>query len=657
MERRRFVQIGALGVIAPLTAMALSQNAEARNAGAAAQTPSASGHSFGFAPDGSAFLLDGKPFQIRSGEIHPSRIPVPYWRQRIRMAKAMGLNTVSLYVMWNYHEYREGHFDFRTGNRDIAGFIRLCQAEGMWVLLRPGPYVCGEWDLGGIPAWLLRYPDIRLRTDSGQDPHYMAAARRYIAALAAEVRPLFAANGGPVLMLQVENEYGSYGNDAAYVAEVRQAWEDNGITGPFYTEDGLGQLEANHTETPGGAIGLSGGDAASIAQARKAFPTVPAMAGELYPGWLTHWGDDGFQGADSDVTGDLRALMDGGLSFNLYMAHGGTSFGWWAGANASNDGSDYQPDITSYDYCAPITEQGRKGPRYDAYRALIGGYAGVGPLPPVPAPVPTVSGLSCTPRPYASLWDNLERASAVTRLSGGPEPYEYHGQVQGFAVYRHRTTDAEAEAEAGASAGAGAGSLVAQGVHDYATVFVDGRYAGGVARPAVPAAVAAARGLVAGGAPLAVGQVGAGSVLDLLVEGMGHINYGHGLVDRKGITGQVALDGAALSGWTMYQLPMDEEWVAGLRPVIGDPSRPGLFFRGLLSLSPRQVADTYLDMSAWAKGAVWVNGHNLGRYWETGPQHRLYCPAEWLRPGANEILVLDLHRTASAPVTLADTLG
>ncbi|MBY8888432.1 beta-galactosidase [Streptomyces sp. PTM05] len=635
MDRRRFLMVSALS---PVAAMAVSSGTAF-----AANTPSPGGHSFSFAPDGSAFLLDGEPFQIRSGEMHPARIPVPYWRHRVRMAKAMGMNTVSLYVMWNYVEERPGVFDFRTDRRDVASFIRICQEEGMWVLLRPGPYVCGEWDLGGIPPYLLRYPDIKLRVRAADDPHYMAAARRYIRELARIVRPLLVANGGPVLMVQVENEYGSYGNDATYLAEVRQAWIDAGVDGPFYTEDGLGQVEANHTNVPGGAVALSGGDAPSVAQARTAFPSVPAMAGEVYPGWLTHWGDDGFQGADTDISGTLKGLMDGKLSFNLYMIHGGTSFGFFAGANADDLSGDYQPDITSYDYCAPVTEQGAKGPRYDAYRDLIGGYLSV-PPPAVPDPVPTLAGPSVTPRPYASLWDNLPPALPAADTVN-PQPFETYGQNSGFVLYRRRLAD---------YAG---GALDIRWVHDYATVFVNGAYAGGFSRPRIPDALASTLNVTNGNAPLTLptGQA-PDPVLDILVEGMGRTNYGHALVDRKGILESVTLAGGdPLTGWETRLLPMDERFVRGLRPKVSDPHRPGLFFRATLDL--KEPADTYLDLSGWTKGVVWVNGTNLGRYWQLGPQHRLYCPAPWLRRGSNEILVFDLHRTEPKPIGLTSTLG
>ena len=630
MDRRRFL---ALSALSPLAAMTITATAGSiASAEPVHRHPGT--HSFGFAADGSAFLLDGQPFQIRSGEMHPARIPVEYWRHRIAMAKAMGLNTISLYVMWNYVEVSEGVFDFTTERRDIAAFIRLCQAEGMWVLLRPGPYVCGEWDLGGIPSYLLSYPDIELRVDSAADPHYMAAVTRYLNALIPQIKPLMIGNGGPILMVQVENEYGSYGSDSAYLQEIRQLWIDGGIAGPFYTEDGLSEVEQNHTNVAGGAIALSGGDAPSIAAARQAFPAVPAMAGEVYPGWLTHWGDGSFPDP-SDLTSTITDFMTGGLSFNLYMVHGGTSFGFWAGANADNLSGDFQPDVTSYDYSAPITEQGVATPAYQNYRSLIAQYAGAPPA--IPAAIPTIAPASVTPKPYASLWDNLP--DPVT--STNPQPFEMLGQDYGFALYRT------------ALSGYSPGSLDIQWVHDYATVFVDGGYQGGFSRTLIPDAVSGKLNVTNNNDPLAL-TASTGSTLDILVEGLGRTNYGQAIVDRKGILETVSLAGNQLSGWQIYSLPMTTEFIDGLTPLRAATTRPGIFFTATLTLS--KVADTYLDLSGWTKGVVWVNGNNLGRYWAIGPQYRLYCPASWLRPGHNQIVVFDLHQTTSAPISFATTL-
>jgi beta-galactosidase len=604
---------------------------------------------FSFSADGEYFLLDGEPFQIRSGEMHPARIPREYWQHRIRMAKAMGMNCVALYVMWNYHEVHRGVFDFHTGNRDIEAFIRLCQHEGLWVLLRPGPYVCAEWDLGGLPSWLLSDADIQLRTDSATDARYMAAVARYIDELAPRVRPLMIEHGGPILMIQIENEFGSYGRNPAYLEELRQLWLEAGIDGPFYTEDGLPQLERNRTTVTGGAIALSNGDAAQIATARREFPTVPAMAGEVYPGWLTHWGEPHFAGLNHDISSALTAFMQQQLSFNLYVIHGGTSFGFYAGANVDDSGN-YQPDITSYDYSAPIDEQGAATPKYIKYRDIIASFLPA-PLPAIPAPIAT---LDCTafeafvPARYASIWDNLPGA-LPREQSIEAQPFEHYGQAFGFVLYR---TSLQARADA---------ALDISGVHDYATVCVGERYAGGVSRVGMPRWYAQPLHMVHR-APLALASASTeqGVVsLDILVEGMGRVNYGPELVDRKGLLEPVRMmhpDGSQslLHDWEVFLLPMDEPFIANLKPRCTNPLKPGLFFKATLPLE--EVADTWLDMGHWTKGIVWVNGHNLGRYWNIGPQTRLYCPAPWLVQGDNEVLVFDLHQLEPAPLRLADSL-
>ncbi|MEM5436446.1 beta-galactosidase [Paraburkholderia diazotrophica] len=607
-----------------------------------------SAHVFSFAKNGDGFLLDGKPFQIRSGEMHPARIPVEYWRHRIRMAKAMGMNTIALYVMWNYHESSEGTFDFHTGNRDIEAFMRLCQSEEMWVLLRPGPYVCAEWDLGGIPSYLLRYPDIQLRTDSASDSRYMSAVARYIGELIPRVKPLMAIRGGPILMIQIENESGSYASNAAYLEEIRQFWIGGGIEGPFYTEDGLVQLEQNRTYVTDGAIALSNGNAAQIEAARKTFPEVPVMAGEVYPGWLTHWGDNALQGTTVDLSTTLDELMRKNLSFNLYVIHGGTSFGFDAGANVDAQTGEYQPDITSYDYSAPISEQGVATAKYMKYREIISAYLAA-PLPEVPDAVATLATDSrvLVPRRFASIWDNLP-SSLPAAQTVNPQPFEMYGQVSGFVVYRKRLEHYRG------------GVLDIGDVHDYASVFIGGEHVGGASRARMPRDRARSLNIVHRG-PLALSSSGPNdaAILDILVEGMGRVNYGHAMIDRKGLVGPVTLRGESgvtqvLTGWEVFLLPMTASFIEDLRPICTDPDRAGLFFRAVLSLD--KVGDVYLDMSQWTKGVVWVNGHNLGRYWNIGPQMRLYCPAPWLKPGENTITLFDLHQTEARPIDLASTL-
>jgi hypothetical protein len=569
-----------------------------------------------FALAGDDFLLDGKPFQMISGEMHPARIPDAYWRQRIRMAKAMGCNTIAVYVFWNYHETAEGRFDFSTGSRDIARFMRICQEEGLWVLLRPGPYVCAEWDFGGLPPYLLRIPDLKVRC---LDPRYMAAAERYIRALARVVKPLQTSEGGPILMVQIENEYGSYGNDRNYLERLRKVWQEAGINGPFYTADGATTTMLEAGTLPGAAVGLDPGTSdAQFALARRMNPGVPVFCSEIYPGWLTHWGEQWQRPDIGPVLKQLQTLLDSHRSFNLYLVHGGTNFGFWAGANSGGKG--YEPDITSYDYDAPVNEQGRPTAKYQALRALLGRYqAGGAALPEIPAAIPAVAIPPIAMRPYASVWANLPAPIATVQ----PRPMETFGQYHGMMMYETTLV------------GQKSGALLITDLHDYATVFEDGHYIGKLDRRAGEQTIALPR------------TQNAKPVLTILVEAMGRINFAQSMIDRKGITDRVTLSGMTLMNWRVYQLPLDDDWIVRL-PEGKVDERPGVFFRGSFDLT--EPADTFLDLSGYRKGLVWVNGHNLGRYWDIGPQKRLYCPAPWLKAGKNDIVVLDLHQLEPATV-------
>ena len=579
------------------------------------------------------FLLDGKPFQIISGEMHPARIPREYWLQRIRMAKAMGCNTIAVYVFWNYLESSPGHWDLRSGNHDIAAFVRLCQAEGMWVLLRPGPYVCAEWDWGGLPTWLLKIPDIRVRC---MDTRYMNAVGKYVARLSQEIVPLQCDRGGPILMVQVENEYGSYGNDRNYVASVHRLWQEHGVTVPFYTADGPTDFMLEAGSLDSCAIGLDSGTGDDdFAVATRHNPNVPAFSSETYPGWLTHWKEKWQHPDTAGILKELRYLLSHHRSFNLYVVHGGTNFGFTAGANAFTP-VQFQPDVTSYDYDAPIDEQGRATAKYYALRKLIGEYAGH-PLPPVPMPVPVMEIPPVELRPVASLWDNLGKP-VVTPT---PEPMEALGQRSGMILYRTKLV------------GHKSGQLTITEPHDLALVFLNGRLIDTVYRDG-------------GHWTVKLPETGVKEpVLEILVEAMGHINFAQYMIDRKGITDRVTLDGMTLMNWETFKLPMTVEWVMGMKNVFADAAapggsraarveRPGLFFKGLFKLD--SVADTYMDMSGWRKGIVWVNGHNLGRYWNAGPQQRLCCPASWLKKGQNEIMVFDLLQTSAARIRGVTTL-
>jgi len=570
-----------------------------------------------FALGTSEFLLDGIPLQIISGEMHPARIPAEYWRHRIQMAKAMGCNTIGVYIFWNYHESEEGVFDFTTANHNLGEFFKIVQDEGMWLLVRPGPYVCAEWELGGLPPYLLRIPDIKLRC---MDHRYMAAVERYIARMATELKPWLITSGGPILMLQVENEYGSYGNDRIYMSRLKDLWIENGIDIPFFTGDGPTEYMLEAGTLPGCAVGLdSGSKPEHFELAGKMNPGVPVFSSETYPGWLTHWGEKWARPDTAGLLKEIRFLMDNKKSFNFYVIHGGTNFGYTSGANSGGKG--YEPDVTSYDYDAPIDEQGKPTPKYMALRKLIGSYLPKGEkLPDIPEPVPAFEIPAIGVAVFTSVWDNLP----LPVNSIQPKPFEAYNQDYGFILYSTELI------------GHKKGKLTVTDLHDYAIVFLNGEYIGTLDRR---------EGINTIDIPESKVEV---PVLEIFVEAMGRINFAQHLIDRKGITDRVTLNGMTLMNWKVYNLPMDNKFIYDLRSTGKNLGKRGIFFKANFFIG--KPSDTFFDMSNLKKGLVWINGHNLGRYWEIGPQKRLYCPASWMREGANEIMVFDMHQTKPALV-------
>ncbi|MBK7214315.1 MAG: beta-galactosidase [Bacteroidales bacterium] len=572
-----------------------------------------------FTFSGRDFLLNGKPFQIIGGEMHPARIPAEYWRHRIQMTKAMGCNTIAAYIFWNYHEEKEGVYDFSTWNRDLKKFIKIAQEEGMWVIVRPGPYVCAEWDFGGIPSYLLKYPDLKVRC---MDPRYMKAATNYMKALADELRPLQITQGGPILMLQVENEYGSYGNDREYMKTLEKTWRSFGIDIPFFTGDGPTNFMLEAGSLPGCAVGLdSGYDQGCFDLAYSRNPGVPVFSSETYPGWLTHWGEKWQRPDTAGLLKEVRFLMDTKKSFNLYVIHGGTNFGFSAGANSGGKG--YEPDVTSYDYDAPISEQGLPTAKYYALRKLLASYLPKGKsLPAIPEPVKSIETGKIEMRLINTVWKQLPPPTPVVQ----PLTFEALDQNQGYMLYCTKLI------------GHKSGKLVITQLHDYATVFLNHKYVGKIDRR-----------LGENSIELPASDI-AEPLLEILVEGMGHINFAQEIIDRKGITDRVSLNGMTLMNWVQYKLPMDEAFISHIGTLAGmpDPAQPGFFFKGNFQLET--PGDCFLDLSAYTKGVVWVNGHNLGRYWNIGPQQRLYCPAMWLKKGYNEIVIFDMHVTEAVDV-------
>ncbi|MHB1701651.1 MAG: glycoside hydrolase family 35 protein [Acidobacteriaceae bacterium] len=560
---------------------------------------------------GDHFERDGKPYQIISGTLHYPRIPRAYWRDRLRKARAMGLNTVETYVFWNLHEPRPGVFDF-SGQLDVAAFVRTAQEEGLNVILRPGPYICAEWEAGGFPAWLYADPSIKVRTS---DPRFLAAADQYLEQVGQQLASLQASRGGPIIMVQIENEYGSFGHDREYMQDIRQSLVKAGFGGSLlFTSDGPDGVANDALPGVLAVINFGAGGAKAGFQKLAALrPAQPMMNGEYWDGWFDHWGGK-HAATDAQKQADEIAWMLGkGYSVNIYPLQGGTSFGFMNGANW--DSGDYQPDVTSYDYDAAIDEAGRPTKKFELFRDVIQRSTGITP-PPLPAPLPIVAVPSFTFGEATSLWDNLPAPVSAEH----PRSMETFGQSYGYILYR---TELRSPIQ---------GDLALDDLRDYAAVYLDRKLVGTLDRRLKQAA-------------LPFSSTAAHATLDILVENTGRINFGPSIQDgQAGITKSVTLGGKELTGWKVYSLPMESPnkltgWKKG---AVDGPA----FHRGSFTIS--ETADTFLDVSKLGKGFVWVNGHNLGRVWNVGPQEALYVPGSWLRKGKNDVVEFD-YATLSSP--------
>lgn len=565
---------------------------------------------------GDHFLLRNQPFQILSGELEYARIPRADWRDRLRKVRALGLNTVTVYVFWNLHESIPGAYDF-TGQNDVAEFLREAQQEGLYVVLRPGPYICGEWDLGGYPAWLLKDPKMLLRSTQSA---YLAAARGWMLQLGRQLAPLQASRGGPIVAVQVENEYGSFQvteDRAAYLQAVRQMVLDAGFgESLLYTADGGDVLDKGTIPGMLAAVDYGTGDSTrSIDLLHRFRPGAPTFVAEYWDGWFDHWGEP-HQTTDAAVQErEIRAVLQKGYSLSLYMVHGGTTFGWMNGANSDHDG--YQPDVSSYDYDAPLDEAGRPRPKYFALRDLIAEVTHRTP-PPVPDSPPLLAAASIHLHPTQSLWTMLPPALHTQH----PKTMEELGQNYGYLLYR--TTVPQAVA--------GAQTLAFDVLHSYARVYLDGVLAGVVDRRL-------------GQQTLSL-TAKAGQKLDILVENSGRINFTTKLrTERAGIVGDVRLGRQVLTDWSIFPLPLATPPLATTSASCSGPC----FFSGALTID--QAADTYLNTESLGKGVVWVNGHLLGRFWNVGPMGSLFLPGAWLHAGSNQVTVFDLNGGDTATLT------
>lgn len=570
-----------------------------------------------FAIKNGNFLYDGKSVQIHSGEMHFARIPKPYWRQRLQMMKAMGLNTVASYVFWNYQEPEPGVWDFKTGNRNIAEFIKIAGEEGMMVILRPGPYACAEWEFGGYPWWLQNEKDLVIRS---YNQPFLDSCKNYINHLAAQVKDLQITHGGPIIMVQVENEFGSYvaqrkdiplEEHKKYSAAIRQQLLDAGFDVPLFTSDGSWLFEGGSIE---GALPTANGED-NIDNLKKVVNQYhngegPYMVAEFYPGWLDHWAEPFQKVSTESVVNQTEKYLKAGVSFNYYMIHGGTNFAFTSGANYDKK-HDIQPDITSYDYDAPISEAGWPTPKYKALRKLFQENVSY-KIPPIPAQIPVIEIPSIKLEKSVDIFALKEKMQPV--ISDTPQTFETLKQGYGYVLYSKHFNQPIS------------GKLEIKGLRDYAIVYVNGEKKCELNR-------------VFNNYSCDI-DIPFNANLDILVENMGRINYGAEIVHNlKGIISPVTIDGHEIRGnWNMYKFPMNktpdlknyaEKYVQD-QPVI---------YNGSFSLS--KTGDTFLDMSKWGKGIVFVNGHNLGRYWNLGPQQTLYLPGCWLQKGKNTITVFE----------------
>lgn len=581
------------------------------------------------------FLLNGKPFVVKAAELHYPRIPRPYWEHRIKMCKALGMNTVCLYVFWNIHEQQEGKFDF-TGNNDVAEFCRLAQRNGLYVIVRPGPYVCAEWEMGGLPWWLLKKKDIRLREP---DPYFMERVKLFERKVGEQLASLTIQNGGPIIMVQVENEYGSYGENKAYVSAIRDIVRQSGFDKvTLFQCDWASNFEKNGLDDLVWTMNF--GTGADIDQQFRRLgelrPNAPQMCSEFWSGWFDKWGARHETRPAKAMVEGIDEMLSKGISFSLYMTHGGTSFGHWAGANSPG----FAPDVTSYDYDAPINEYGQATPKYWELRRTMEKYNDGGKLPAPPkAPMPVITIPKFVLTEYAPLGNGM--GSSVQ--SRDIRSFEDMDMGWGIADY----STALPKIPVGSM-------LTLNEPHDFAQVFVDGKYIGKIDR-------------VKNEKTLMLPPVEKGAELCIRIEAMGRINFGRAIKDYKGITKEVTIsakmDGHEaswnLKNWTIVPIPDNYETAVKALSVGTETSKRTRqhaklltktgYYRGHFTL--RKPGDTFLNMEAFGKGQVYVNGHAIGQFWNIGPQQTLYLPGCWLKQGRNEVIVLDVVGPKGEPTS------
>jgi beta-galactosidase len=586
------------------------------------------------------FLKDGEAFRYASGSIHYSRVPSALWRDRLMKMRAGGLNAIQTYVPWNFHETSPGVYNFR-GDRNISNFLEIAQASGLLVILRAGPYICGEWEFGGFPSWLLKDKAVVYRSNNAA---YLSYVDPWMSVLLKTIKPYLYQNGGPIIMVQVENEYGSYGCDHDYIDHLIS--EFRAVLGPdivLFSTDGCSSQLVKCGSSPKLFSTIDFGVGSNPASCFKNLRTFqskgPLVNSEFYTGWLDHWGDHMSRVDSKALAKSLDNLLSyGNSSVNMYMFEGGTNFGFWNGANA---GGQYQPSITSYDYNAPLTEAGDTWEKFDLVKQVLFKHI---PLPPAPLPrnTPKTAYGDVKMTEYCSLFD---APSLVSRIVDGNDPVvmEELDQSYGYVMYQLKKPLGQ-PARTNTSY-----NLTLQGVHDRAYVFVDQVLQGVLQR------VDTHHETMSMGITL---QPSSKGNLQILVENQGRINYGHLLeTDSKGILNGVLLNGQKLEGWTCSSIPMNSSIPSGIfksLPTSGTLPSSIVLFRGVLPPIPKGIPanDTFLMMPGWTKGIVFINDFNIGRYWPVKPpQKTLYVPSSVLMSDGspNTIVVFEQDGSPCQP--------
>ncbi|MER7043392.1 glycoside hydrolase family 35 protein [Streptomyces jumonjinensis] len=560
------------------------------------------------------FLVDGRPVRLLSGALHYFRVREEQWDHRLAMLRAMGLNCVETYVPWNLHEPAPGEWDDPGA---LGRFLDAARRAGLWAIVRPGPYICAEWENGGLPHWLTGALGRRMRT---ADPEYLALVRRWFARLLPQAAEREIGRGGPVIMVQIENEYGSWGSDAEYLRQLAEIVRECGIRVPLFTSDGPEDHMLTGGSLPGVLATVNFGSKARDAfdTLRRHRPDGPLMCMEFWCGWFDHWGEEHAVRDARDAAGTLREILALGASVNVYMAHGGTNFGGWAGANRSGELQDrtIEPTVTSYDYDAPIDEAGRPTEKFWRFREVLEEYAD-GPLPAVPPALPVLGGpVRAVPDAWAPLAEVLERLGDDEIESPVPPTFEELGVDRGLVRYRVRVPGPRRPF-----------SLRVTGLRDRAVAYVDGVRAGVLTEESgtLPEPVAGP------------------AEVELWVESLGRVNYGPRTGEPKGITGGILHERQYLHGVRARGLRLSAFGAEAVDRVSfrTPPGGAAGLYRGAARVA--SPGDARLELPGWTRGFVWVNGVCLGRYWSAGPQDSLFVPGPVLREGVNDVWVLELE--------------